>query len=721
MHRPSVQAILTGLVLMAAVALRVADPEPVARLRLSVFDAYQRASPRVPDPAQTAVVVDIDEASLERLGQWPWPRARLAEIVDKIRAAGARTLSLDLILAEPDRLSPEALAKAFAGDPEFSALVQRAGSLASNDERLAIALSRFPVALGVSGELNRRDAAPTPRASFASAGDDARQFTPRFPGAATPLPVLAARAAGLGAVNWLPSSDQIVRRVPLLLTIGDQLYPSLALEQFRLARGETTLFVRASGASGILSFGQHAGIDSITVGPALIPAGGDGQMWLHFARLDPARYIPAHSLLDGSADPARLAGRHVIIGASATGLLDLRATPLDASVPGVEIHAQALEHMLTGIALERPAWATGAEIVFLLLSGGLVAWLIGRSGPAIAAAIGAGAIFGVTALSWNAFGHGLLFDPVYPSIALVALYLAGSLTSYLKAEADRMRIRFAFGHYLAAPLVEELARDPSRLKLGGEMREVTVLFTDVRGFSKLSEGMDAEQLIGFINTLFTPFSEVIIDHRGTIDKFMGDGIMAFWNAPADVPGHATHSCRAALGLMARLDELNAERRTEAEAVGHSAPPVRIGIGINTGPCVAGNVGSPQQLNYSIMGEAVNIAARLEEATKTYGVPIIVGEATAHAATGLAFLDIGQITPRGKSRPEHIFALLGDADVAASARFLDLNANHAALMAALATGDRKTARSRLAACRALDWPELNALFDHFEAAIPAGPA
>lgn len=709
MHQRSHQFLVAALILLGAVALRIADPEPVARLRLLAFDTYQRLLPRTPDPSKPVVVVDIDEASLAKLGQWPWPRTTLAALVDRIKAAGARTLAIDLILSEPDRLSPEVLAKAYPDAAELSAFAQR--SPGSNDQRLATALAGLPVVLGVSAERDRKDAPPPSKVSFATAGDDPKPLLPHYAGATGPLPQLAEAAAALGAVNWVPSGDQVVRRVPLLLTMGDTVYPSLALEQYRLALGAQTLLVRASGASGILAFGQKTGVDSLALGERLIPASGNGEMWLHFAPLDRDRYVPAHQLLEPGFDMARLKDKHVLIGASATGLLDLRATPLDASVPGVEIHAQALEHLLAGTALERPAWALGAELFFMVVAGVLVAWLIGRSSPVAAAVIGLLAIAGVGYGSWHAFGQGLLVDPVYPSLALVGLYLTGSLAKFVATERDRLQIRYAFSHYLAPAIVEELARDPSKLKLGGELRQVTVMFSDVRGFSKMSEGMDAEDLIGFVNSLFTPFSDIIIEHRGTIDKFMGDGVMAFWNAPTDDPKHATNACRAALAVLAKLDELNTERARKGQT-----QPVAIGIGLNSGPCAAGNVGSPQQLNYSIMGETVNIAARFEEATKSFNVPIIVGEATQQAAEGLAFLDIGQVTPRGKTRSEHVFALVGDETTANSERFLEMRASHARLMAALAAGDREGARTSLAACRKIEFTILGGLLDAYQRAL-----
>ena len=545
--------ILTAAFLVLAAALRIADPGPVASLRQSVFDTYLAASPRAIDPTLPVRIVDIDEASLTRVGQWPWPRTKLATIIDNLTKAGVSTISIDLILAEPDRLSPGEFAKLFADVPELVPLISQAATLPSNDEQLAAAIAAAPVVLGFAAE-NASGGMPGPvRARFAFAGDDPEDFVPSFAGGVSSLPALSRRAPGLGAVNWIPVRDQIVRRAPLLLSIGGTLYPSLPLETLRLALGETTIFVRSSGGSGVWSFGERTGIDTVRVGNIVLPTDASGELWLRFAQHDRKRYIPAHRILDGSFGPEEVAGRHVLIGTSAVGLLDLRATPLGPAVPGVEIHAQALEQMLSGDHLIRPAYATGAELLFLVVVGAATAWLVYHFGAAMAAILGVVAIGAVFATSWFAFTQaGFLFDPVYPSLAVVLLYLATSLDNYVQTERDRNRVRHAFSHYVAAPLVEELARNPDKLKLGGEMREVTVLFADVRGFTKISEGMSAEALVRFVNELFTPLSEAILAQRGTIDKFMGDAVMAFWNAPLLDAQHARNAVRAALGMISRL-------------------------------------------------------------------------------------------------------------------------------------------------------------------------
>lgn len=708
---PSIHLILTAVLLFLAVALRIADPEPVARLRLSVFDSYLNVSPRSLDETLPVRIVDIDEPSLAKIGQWPWPRTRLAAIIDALKAASARTITLDMILAEPDRLSPGEFAKLFGEVPQLAPMIVEASRLPSNDERLAQAIAAAPVTLGIAGEAGGSQKPTPPHAHFAFAGDDPQSFVPRFSGVIGGLPVLTERAVGLGAVNWIPLRDQVIRRVPLLLSVGGALYPSLPLETLRVALKETTVFVRSSGGSGVLAFGQRTGVESVRVGTTVLPTDANGELWLRFARPDSRRYISAHTVLDGSFDKKSIAGRDIFIGTSAVGLLDLRATPLNSAVPGVEIHAQALEQMLSGDHLTRPAYATGAELLFLVGIGAAVAWLIYRLGATATAAIGALAIFAVFSASWLAYSQaGLLFDPVYPALAILLVYLTTSLNNYIETELERNRVRWAFGHYVAAPLVEELARNHDKLKLGGEMREVSVLFADVRSFTTLSEGLTAEELIRFLNELFTPLSEVILAERGTIDKFMGDAVMAFWNAPLADPRHATNACRAALRMLHELDRLNVAWAQAAAQRGATAVPVRIGIGLNTGECCVGNVGSPQRFDYSILGDVVNLASRLEETTKTYGCPIVVGERTAAAAPELAFLEIDAAKIRGKERTERIFALVGDEAVAASDRFRALAGAHARLLQALRAGDAAAAPEALRACRDHAWPELGPFYE-----------
>lgn len=713
LRRFPVQFIVALSLLGAGVLVRVADPAPVERLRLSIFDSYLRISPRVADTSFPVKVVAIDEASLDRFGQWPWPRTKLADLITALSDAGAATITLDLVLSEPDRLSANELVRALPNHEALQPLVAAIAKQPSNDERLAAAFRRAPVVIGVVGDSSGTQKLPPPRASFSFAGDDPSASVNSFIGGVTNLPLLSSAATGIGAVNWLPSQDQILRRVPLLIGISGKVYPSLALEALRAGSAQSTIFVKSSGGSGLPAFGQRTGIESLRVGDKILHSDARGELWLKYAIRDPRRTISAARILDGEFDPTDIRHRHVFIGATAAGLLDQRATPLDPSVPGVEIHAQALEQMLAGDHLTRPSYVTGLEISFLVVAGAAVAWLVARSGAVAGAVIAAGATAAIVAASWLAYAQAdVLIDPVFPALSVASVYLGTSLTSYVRSEVERVQIRTAFAHYLAPELVAELASNPQRLKLGGESREVTLLFMDVRGFTAIAEGLDAEALVRLINRIFTPVTGAILNHRGTVDKYMGDAIMAFWNAPLPDGEHAKNACRAALSMRQELVQLNAALASEAEARGEMFKPIRIGVGINTGLCVVGNVGSPQRFDYSVLGDPVNVAARFEKATKIYGADIIIGEQTASAADGFAILELATMTPRGKGRPERIFALLGDDTVKSSAKFSSLAAQHAILLAAMRDGEHDKASSALQECFELDMPGAADIYRRF---------
>jgi adenylate cyclase len=356
-------------------------------------------------------------------------------------------------------------------------------------------------------------------------------------------------------------------------------------------------------------------------------------------------------------------------------LLDLRATPVEAAVPGVDIHAQVIEHLLTGNFLERPDYATALEEFLIIVLGIMLASVLPRVSAKASAAIGFTTIALVLIGGWAAFRWAnTLLDPSYPALVLGFMAAGITLYTYNAAEAQRSQIRSAFGQYLAPAFVEQLAQSPDKLVLGGEEREMTILFSDVRGFTAISEGYkdDPQGLTSLMNRLLTPLTNTIIDHEGTIDKYIGDAVMAFWNAPLSVPDHEIKACAAALAMIGRLDVLNREREEEATSAGQRFLPFRIGIGINTGKCVVGNLGSDLRFNYSVLGDPVNVASRLEGQTKYYGVPIIIGTGTAEKAKDqFAILELDLVAVKGKAEAQTIYALLGNQELASDVRFQEL--------------------------------------------------
>lgn len=711
----SIYAAAVVLLLALVVLVRIADPVPIVRLRLLGFDTFQLMAPRTYDPDLPVRIVDIDDASLERVGQWPWPRSVLAELTRKLAENGAAVIGYDIIMAEPDRPvadSIKRLPRSSAVDQVLAMLEQ----LPSGDEALAAAIGEAPVVLGFIGA-DRKGALPLQRAGFAFAGDDPSQFVPAFPGAVASLPMLQEQGKGTGSLNWVPEHDQIIRRLPLLVRVADKIYPSLAAESIRVAQGASTIIVKSSGASGEEAFGSKTGVVAVRAGAMEIPTDGNGQVWIQFTPTDKRRFISAADVLEGKIDRSEIEGRIVLIGTSAAGLFDLRTTPLDAAVPGVEVHAQAIEQIVLGTHLRRPDFATGAELVVIVLFGALLAAVVYATGALLSAFVGLAALAIAVGSSWFAYrGFGWLVDPVFPAISLIFLYISTTVYLYLRTEGERRRVRNAFSHYMAPSLVAELAADPSKLKLGGEMRLVTLMFCDVRGFTAISEKLDAEQVTRFLNRLLTPLSECIMDARGTIDKYMGDAIMAFWNAPLDDPDHALNACRSALAMLDCVERLNREWAEEAAAEGRVHVPVRIGIGINTALCCVGNLGSEHRFDYSVLGDGVNIASRLEGRSKEYGVPIVVGEATAAVVPQLGLLEVDYVSVHGRSEALHVFGLLGAEEWKVDPANRELQSRHDAMLAAFRSRRFDEAAALLVDARAAAGGKLAQLYDTYESRI-----
>jgi adenylate cyclase len=659
------------LLLFALVALRAVDPRPIEELRLRTFDLFQVLHPRQ-QTARPVVIVDIDEASLKEIGQWPWPRTIVGDLVTRLRADGALVIGFDVIFAEPDRMSPAVAAKSFRGlDAESR---DRLAVLPSNDTLFADAIKK---AGGVIvGQTAAGHAAPlvdgkaAPQAGFAIFGPDPRWRLVTFPGLLRNIPEIEQAAAGRGLFSIDPESDGIVRRVPVVMEAQGELVPALTMEMLRVV----------SRAGAILIRTDKAGVRAVAVPGLEVPTDGRGRFWVYFNRRDPARFVSAADVLDGRVPADRFRGRLVLIGTSATGLLDTKTTPVAPDMPGVEVHAQILENVLTKSLLAAPGYALGGEIIAAVILG-LAIIIVAPMLPAgIVVALGGVLIAGLIGISWYFFAaHHLLIDFTYPLISCWLIYLVLTFVNYFREQQQRQQIRHAFGFYVSPALVEQLARSPEKLVLGGEERRMTILFSDVRGFTTISEHYkdDPQGLTRLMNRFLTPLTDAILERKGTIDKYIGDAIMAFWNAPVDDDEHEASACDAALEMLARAEALNIELKREAQANGGVYMPLRIGIGLNSGPCVVGNMGSDFKFNYSVLGDTVNLASRLESRTKDYRLSLVIGSRTAERAKAkFATMEIDLIQVKGKKQPEVVFTVLGRAEVAADPRcgeLCDLNA------------------------------------------------
>jgi adenylate cyclase len=660
------RAVCTVL-LLALVPLRVLDPPPLQELRVRTFDLFQVLRPRE-QTIRPVAIVDIDEASLKDIGQWPWPRTVVADLITRLKEQGALVIGFDVIFAEPDRMSPAVAAESFRGlDDETRT---KLGSLPSNDEVLADAVKHARVVVGQTGSPTpqpRSDAEMALQTGFAFKGPDPSPFLVKFSGLLRNVLPIEQAAAGRGLFSINPERDGIVRRVPLVMEAQGVLVPSLSLEMLRVLSQTGAIIVHVDPAGD--------GVQSVAIRGLEIPTDERGQIFVHFNKSDRARYVSATDVLQRKLSTDRLRGKLVLIGTSAIGLLDLKTTPVEAVMPGVEVHAQILESVLTKSLLVNPAYAIGAELIVAVLLGLAIIVAAPMLSATIVVVLGACLIAGLIGLSWYLFAaHSLLIDFTYPLISSWLIYLVFTFVNYFREQKQRQQIRSAFGFYLSPHMVEQLARSPEKLVLGGEERRMTILFSDVRGFTTISEHYkdDPQGLTRLMNRFLTPLTNAIIERKGTIDKYIGDAIMAFWNAPVDDDEQEVNACDAALEMQARAQALNAELKQEADANGGAFMPLRIGIGLNTGPCVVGNMGSDFRFNYSVLGDTVNVAARLEARTKDYRLPLVIGSRTAEKAKQkFATMEIDLIQVKGKKEPEAVYAVIGRAEVEQDPRYREL--------------------------------------------------
>ncbi|WP_424631383.1 CHASE2 domain-containing protein [Bradyrhizobium sp. SYSU BS000235] len=704
--------LLSILLLIVLLGVRVADPLPLEELRVRTFDMYQILQPRV-TTQRPVVIVDIDEKSLGKLGQWPWPRTRVADLVKQLTNLGAAAIAFDIVFAEPDRLSPALAADTFANLDEDTRTKLRV--LPSNDQVLANVLKASPVVLGESGlpRAMPQVALKLPSTGLATLGGDPRPFMLNFPGLLRNIPVLEEAAPGRGLFTIRTERDGIVRRVPMIMQAQGELMPSLTFEMLRIVTKSGTILIKS----------DEAGVKSVAVPGFEVPTDRNGQLWVHFNRHDAARYVSAVDVLEGRVGADMISRKLILIGTSAVGLLDVKTTPVDPVMPGVEVHAQVLESALTRSVLSQPNYALGAELLAAILFGIAIIWLAPVLSAFALLAFGAVIVCIMVATSWYFYTqYRILMDFTFPLLSSTAIYLVLVFGSYFREQAQRRRIRSAFGQYLSPALVEQLAQSPEKLVLGGEERDMTIMFSDVRGFTSISESFkhDPQGLTSLMNRFLTPLTNAILDRKGTIDKYMGDAIMAFWNAPLNDKAHQINACEAALDMIDRIEVLNVEREQEAKANGKPFIPMHVGIGLNTGTCVVGNMGSDLRFDYSVLGDAVNLASRLEGQSKSYGVPIIAGSKTALVAKDkFAILELDFITVKGKKEPEVIYAIAGREDMAQSPHFQRLRNLTIEMLSCYRNRDWDGALAAIAKGRTADETHsLKALFDLYSERIAA---
>jgi adenylate cyclase len=705
-HWPRVVANLVILALFTVHAAKLVNWDFIDRLESIAYDTRLLFTmPRTRN--DQIVIVDIDEKSLAAEGQWPWSRDKMALMVDQLfERYDARVVGFDIVFAEPEETTGLQVLDELSGILEDSpAMRDRLGALRQrldHDQALARSLKGREVVLGYffSGEQDTGKAPKVgklPDPIFGSGHFSGRNIPfPHASGYGANLAALQDSAISAGHFSTGPDADGIVRRVPMIYEYEGQYYESLSLAVVRrFLRVET---IRPGYPSDSRAGRGYSGMEWLEVGDRKIPIDQ------HARALVPYRgpqgsfpYVSATDVIRGTAPEDVLRGRIVLLGTTAAGIFDLRATPVQPNYPGVEAHANLIAGILEGNIKENPAYALGGEVVLLVISGILMALLLPLLTPlwaAVAAALLLVGVVGVNIYIWTQANF--VFPIATGLLAVLTMFLFNMTYGYFFEQRGKRQLAGLFGQYVPPELVDEMSRNPEQISMESESRELTVLFSDVRGFTTISEGLDPRELSQLMNGFLTPMTQIIHDHRGTIDKYMGDAIMAFWGAPLADPDHARRALEAAMAMIDRLAVLQDEFRRRGW------PEIEIGVGLNTGAMSVGNMGSEFRMAYTALGDAVNLGSRLEGLTKQYGVQLIVSETTAKAVPDYAYRELDRVQVKGKDEPVTIYEPMGPRDTVSEA----------------ARGELKLYREALKLYRAQNWDMAELQLLNLQASSPS---
>ena len=630
------------VILVAAILLgvRIDNSDTVKTLRYKTWDYFQQIHPR--DVISDSVtVVNITEQDLKTYGQWPWPRHIMAMLHARIGDAGAILINYNILFSEPDRMSGVEYLKSM---PMSNDLREQLGSvLLDTDGVFSTVLKESGRAIILMSVKNQKGVELPSTTQIIEKGD-VKPWLYEYAGIVSPTQKISAGVVGMGVNVTSPEPDAVVRKMPVLIRINGKIYPSMLLENVRLLNGSKRIKVIAK---------EH-GIDEVLVSKkAGIPVNHNAEMYINYA--DPTKYIQmsASEIFSDNFNENKIKGRIVVVGLDAAGLSVLKYTPHGLTTDQM-ISAQSLDTLLTGKHLLRIPQADTYEIIFMALLGLLMILLVPRVSVLFSVPLLLFVTGGISYASFMAYANkGFLVDPSFAVLFIFLIWSHSTYNNFATQSRLRKQIKKQFEHYLDPGMVKKLQKDPSLLKLGGETREMTFLFSDIRGFTPISEKYkgNPEGLTKLINRFLTRMTDVIISNGGTIDKFMGDCIMAFWNAPIENKRHRELAVKSALEMNVALAELNMHLQAEG------LPQINIGIGINTGEALVGNMGSEQRFDYSVIGDAVNLASRLESSSKTLGKTIVIGEDTMHSIeSSYPFEYIDSITVKGKTEEIKVYTV-----------------------------------------------------------------
>lgn len=652
---------LAGMGLLAfSMALFVLQPRFLTQVENGIHDGFMERTSGGPI-SDLPVIVDLDEASIKRFGQWPWSRLKVAMLLETLANAGAAAIGLDILFSEADRSSPGSILRSLKEDLGMDVTLSGLPpELYNNDALLGEVIRNYPIVMGDFVLFDKKNSGGVLPAGLSFAermranGVPAAETMLTGTGMATLVPELQ-DAGPVGFFNMTPDKDGIVRRVPLVIRVADKVYASLGLRTLMMGAGIQNVRLN-SGPSGL---------ESLHVGPYKIPVTPDGYMLVPFA--GPSRtfpYISAADVLSPDFNPEQVRGKVVFLGTSAVGLMDIRATPMDRYTPGVEVHTNVVSAILLQRFLSPPQWAPAMQAGVILLCGLLSTVLFLVMPPVWAMLTCVALAGGVFGGSLGLFVGGVVLSPLWGMLTLLVNGTGLMGLRLWTTEAEKRRLRNVFSRYVSPEVVRRIV-DRGETVLLGEERELTIMFTDLRGFTSLSEGLTPEQVVALLNRYFTPMTGLIRASEGTLDKFIGDALMAFWNAPLDVPDHPRRAVRTALDMLDTLDALNPLLQQEFGIT------LCMGAGMHTGTSYVGNMGSEELTSYTALGDAVNLASRLEGLCSRYGVTLVVSEETARqCGEDIALMPLAKLRVKGRSMPVEVFAVFRPAEAEARRQEID---------------------------------------------------
>ena len=631
------------VVVVAAVLLgvRIDNGDTIKTLRYKTWDYFQQIHPRN-SISDSITVVNITEDDLKRYGQWPWPRHVMAMLHAHIADAGAILVNYNILFAEPDRMSGVEYLKSM---PMTNELREQLGSVLLDTDGIFSNILKESGNAVILMSVKNDAGVELPSTTQIIEKGNVKPWLYNYQGIVAPTQKISAGVAGIGVNVTSPEPDAVVRKIPVLIRISGKIYPSMLLENVRLLNGSKRIKVIAK---------EH-GIDEVLVSKkAGVPVNHLAEMYINYA--DPEKYVQmsATEIFSNSFNENKIKGRIVVVGMDAAGLSVLKYTPHGLTTDQM-ISAQALDTLLTGKLLLRTPQADTLEILFIGFLGLLMIILIPRVSVLFSVPLLLFVMGGISYASFMAYANkGFLVDPSFAVLYIFLIWSHSTYNNFATQSRLRKQIKKQFEHYLDPGMVKKLQKDPSLLKLGGETKQMTFLFSDIRGFTPISEKYkgNPEGLTKLINRFLTRMTDVIIKNGGTIDKFMGDCIMAFWNAPIANPKHKQMAIKSAIEMQTELVKLN--KRLIAEGL----PQINIGIGINSGEALVGNMGSEQRFDYSVIGDAVNLASRLESSSKTLGKTLVIGEETRRTIENkFSFEYIDSITVKGKTEKIKVYTIL----------------------------------------------------------------